>query len=104
VLKKNKNKLSSTSYKYRALTDHPSHEEHRQARREYSGAIMKAKQEHWAAYLEGLSYADVWPANWYISGDGSDGGKTRIPTLTLHPAMEGGQPVVATTTKRRVAC
>ena len=39
VLKKWKNKLSSTSYKYRAMTDHPSHEEHRKIWREYSDAI-----------------------------------------------------------------
>ena len=46
VLKKRKNKLSSTSYKYRAMLAHPSHEEHRKIQREYSSAITKAKQEH----------------------------------------------------------
>ena len=83
VLKKKKNKLSCTSYKYRAMLAHPSHEEHRKIRRKYGSAITKAKQEHWTAFLEGLSYAGVWTANRYILGDASDGGKMCIPTLTL---------------------
>ena len=60
---------------------------------EYGSAITKAKQEHWMAFLEGLSYAGVWTANRYISGDTSDGGKTHIPRLTLHL----NDPLVAST-------
>ena len=75
-LKKKKNKLSSLSCKFRALADHPSHEEHWRIWRDYGSVITKAKQEHWASFLEGLSFADVWTTNQYISGDGSDGAKT----------------------------
>src|SRR6266481_3053627 len=56
MLKRVKNKLSSMSYKYRALIDHLSHEEHRKIRSQYSKAINEAKKEHWESFLEGLSY------------------------------------------------
>ena len=62
-------------YKYRVMLAHPSHEEHRKIWWQYGSAIMKAKQEHWMAFLEGLSYAGVWTANRDISGKASDGGK-----------------------------
>jgi len=101
ILKKKKNKLSSTSYKYRALTGHPSHEEHRRIRREYSSTIVTAKRDHWTLSLEGLSYGDVWMANHYISGDGLDGGRTQIPTLMLHPHAAGGEAMVASTNEEK---
>ena len=101
ILKKKKKKLRSTSYKYRALTDHPSHEEYRWIRREYSSVIMRAKQDHGTAYLEGLSYWSVCTANHYISGDRSDRGKTQIPTCTLHPPAAGGETVVASTNEEK---
>src|SRR5882672_5033703 len=81
ALRKRKNKLSATSFKFRASLDHPSHIEHRDIRRVYSKEIFAAKQVHWSAFLEGLSYTDVWTANRYISSDTGDGGKTRVPTL-----------------------
>jgi ribonuclease HI len=88
ILKKKKNKLSNISYRYRALPDHISHEEHRKARNEYGKEILISKKEHWTEFLEGMSYGEIWTANRYISSGGSDGGKTRIPTLTL-PAPAG---------------
>ena len=103
TLKKKKNKLRSLSYKFRALADHPSHKEHRRIWRDYSSAITKAKQEHWASFLEGLSFTDVWTANRYISGDGSDGGKTRILMLTLQPSNTEEVPTVASANKDKSA-
>jgi len=46
-----KNKLSSTSYKYRAIADHLSHLQHRKIRNKYGKAIIKAKREHWQEFL-----------------------------------------------------
>src|ERR1700723_4440396 len=45
-IKKAKNKLSSVSYKFRAVPDHPSHEQHRVVRNQYGDAILRAKDEH----------------------------------------------------------
>ena len=61
-LKKRKNRLSSLSYRYRALPDHPSHEEHRKARNCYSDEIWKAKQDHWNDFLEHAGTTDIWVA------------------------------------------
>ena len=55
-LKKEKNKLSSLSYRYRALSGHSSHKEHRRVRNLYREEITNAKQEHWAAFLEDMTY------------------------------------------------
>ena len=100
-LKGKKNKLSNMSYKYRALPSHPVHEEHRAIRRLYSEAITTAKREHWASFLEGLSYGEVWTANRYISNEVTDGSKTRIPTLTLQSADPSVPPVVASTNEEK---
>src|SRR6266481_3198126 len=86
-LKRQKNKLSSLSYRFMALPSHPSHEEHRCIRNDYSEEIWKAKQAHWHEFLEYAMGCDLWVANCYISGPGSDGGCTRIPTLLL--VLEG---------------
>ena len=101
VLKKAKNKLSGLAYKYRALPGHPIHGEHRALWQKYSEAITKAKWDHWSAFIEGLSYGDVWITNRYISNDGTDGGKTRIPILMLHLSKADRPTTVATTNEEK---
>ena len=85
------------------MAGHPSHEDHRKIRREYGCEIERAKKDHWIAFLEGLSYVEVWTANQYILGDGSDGGKTHMPTLTLQPSDLAAEPEVATTNEEKSA-
>ena len=48
-----------------------------------------------------MSYRDVWIANRYISKDGTDGGKTRIPTLTLHLSEPDQPTTVAMTNEEK---
>ena len=59
------------------------HEQHREIRNSYGDTILHAKQDHWRDFLESSSYENLWIANKYISGPGSDGSKTRIPMLKL---------------------
>ena len=62
-----------------------------------SKEILLAKQEHCATFLEEMSYSDVWTENKYISTDGRDGGKARVPMLTLPtPGAITGSVTVAT--------
>ena len=103
-LKKKKNKLNELSYRFRALLAHPSHEELWRASSEYSKAILEAKREHWVGFLERLSYGEVWIANRYISSSGSDGGKTRIPTLKLSLAADPlAPPMIASMNEEKSA-
>ena len=99
-LKKKKKKLSSHSYRYRALPSHPSHEEHRAICKQYSEEIWKAKQAHLHEFLKYAVGHDIWVANQYISGPGSDRGKSRILTLLLgqtdSPPGPGSNPKVVT--------
>jgi hypothetical protein len=82
-LKKRKNKLSGISYKYRAVPDHPSHEQHKAACNHYGDAIVKAKEQHWVDFLEEAEERDLWIANKYISNLPGDRSKSRIPTLKV---------------------
>ena len=100
-LKKWKNKLSNIAYKFRVLPDHPIHEQHRSIKSEYSAAITETKREHWIMFLEGLSYSEVWTANWYISGENTDSGKTRIPTLMQQLTDPNLLPMVASTNEEK---
>ena len=45
-----------------------------------------------------MTNGDIWMENWYISGDASNGSKTRIPTLTLASPVGLGLPNVEATT------
>ena len=74
------------------VTNHTSHDEHRRVRNRYSKEIANAKREHWDAFLADMSYGEIWVANQYISSDGGDGGKTRVPTLYLHPPVRSDDP------------
>jgi hypothetical protein len=74
-------KVVVDSHKTRALSDHPSHEQHRTHRNKFSEAIKKAKSEHWYDWLESANMADVWIANKYINAEPGDRGLSHIPTL-----------------------
>jgi hypothetical protein len=97
-LKKKKNRLSSSSYKNRAISKHPAHEEHRKICNEYGEAIIQAKQNHWNDFLEDISNGDVWIVNQYISSSGGNGGRTRIPTLTTTDQSGAQTPLVKAVT------
>ena len=59
------------------------------------------KKDHWDAFLEDMSYGEVWITNCYISGEASDRGKTRIPTLTLQHSTPSLLPTVASTNEEK---
>ena len=101
IAKRSKNQLSRLSYRYRALPDHLVHEEHRAMRHAYGEAICKAKCKHWTAFIKDLSYSDIWIANRYVSSDAGDGGKTRIPTLSLGPINPGGSTRIASSNEEK---
>ena len=64
-------------------------------------AILKAKKDYWDAFLEDMSYGEVWIANHYISGEASDGGKTHILTLTLQHSDSSLPPTVASNNEEK---
>jgi hypothetical protein len=81
--RKELNRLRADSYRFRAIADHPSHEEHRVKSSAYGDAIIQAKRQHWADYLEDMTSADIWTANKFIREPAGDGGCQRIPTLKV---------------------
>jgi hypothetical protein len=96
-LKKAKNKLSSHSYKYCAVLDHHSHEQHKGVWKQYGDTIVKAKQLHWTEFLEEAEDRELWIANKYISNPSGDGRKTHIPSLKASTPV--GATSVITTNK-----
>jgi ribonuclease HI len=82
-MRKDLNKLSAEAMRQRAVPDHPSHEARKNAAREYSKEILKAKKKHWTDFLEEASERDLWTSNRYLKEPVGDGGKSRIPTLKV---------------------
>ena len=83
VLKKKLNKLSTATFRQRAIPDHPCHEARKLAAQEYGKAIVEAKKKHWTDFLEEASDRDLWTSNRYLKDPIGDGGKSRIPTLKV---------------------
>jgi len=81
TLRKRKNQLARASHRWRGLPDHDSHNEHREASRDYAKLIETTKKEHWEGWLLNAADRDIWTANKYATDPPSDSGKTRIPTL-----------------------
>ena len=101
TLKKQLNRLNNQSYRFRALTDHPIHVEHREARNKYSEAIKWAKSVHWQEFLDSAQGADIWMANRYISNPINDGGRQRIPTLKV--TRPNDSPAEVSTNEEKVS-
>lgn len=82
-LRKQLNKLSAESYRFRAIEIHPSHRALRKIRNKYGNAIIEAKRQHWSDFLEEATADDIWTANKYLKEPVGDGGNPRIPTLKV---------------------
>ena len=80
-MKKELSRLRSALFSFRAITNHPSHEELRIKNNQYGDLIVQAKRQHWINYLEEMTAADIWTANKFIKEPAGDGGCPRIPTL-----------------------
>ncbi|KAF8154924.1 hypothetical protein B0H34DRAFT_660765, partial [Crassisporium funariophilum] len=65
-LKKEKNRLSGASYRFRALRDHPAHNLRAAAANRLATAIIKTKRESWSEWLLEANTKDLWTANKYI--------------------------------------
>jgi len=57
-------------------------EEWREAENEYKKAMEKAKQTCWNEFIDQADGAGLWTAHKYLNSEISDGGATRVPTLT----------------------
>ncbi|PPQ81181.1 hypothetical protein CVT24_009472 [Panaeolus cyanescens] len=53
----------------------------RKERNTYTQAIKDEKKRHWEEWLEELDDKEVWIAGKMVGSGGSDGGRTRVPTL-----------------------
>ena len=73
------NHFASMSYRYRAVTDHPSHSQYTDSRNKYGLEIKRAKKRHWDVFLEELNGNDLWMAQRYATSPAGDGGKAHIP-------------------------
>lgn len=93
-MKKEGNRLSRTSYNFRALPDHQSHKEYKDHRTRFADTIIKAKRQHWEDFLEGATEREMWIANEFIKEPVGDGGHPRIPTLKIN-TPEGPKEVLS---------
>src|SRR6266481_2755241 len=77
------NHSAGQSYRFQAVSNHPSHEEYKRVRVKYGNAIKWAKESHWRSFLEELTGMELWTAHRYVTNLVGDGGKARIPTLQV---------------------
>jgi ribonuclease HI/endonuclease/exonuclease/phosphatase family metal-dependent hydrolase len=85
-MRKELGRIRANSYRFRAITNHPSHSELKMKSNAYGEAIIKAKRNHWTSYLEEMTANEIWTANKYIKEPVGDGGSPRIPTLKVKNA------------------
>ena len=83
LLRRETEKLGRKAYKLRRWPEHPIHKEHMTLRKSYDKNIQYSKQHHWRDWLEKATDPDLWTAHKYISAPAGDGGKMRIPNLTV---------------------
>lgn len=83
TLHKATEKLGRKAYKLKQWPNHPVHNEHRTLCKNYGRTIQYSKQHHWRDWLEKAMDPDLWTAHRYISAPAGNGGKTRIPSLTV---------------------
>jgi len=76
-------KLACRAYSRRGDPSDPVHAEYRTGRNAYGTMIDNAKKTRWENFLQSLDEKTVWSAHRYASGEPSDGGKTRVPTLKV---------------------
>lgn len=91
--------LRKQVYKFRALPNHDVHASLWEKENTLSKEIQKMKETHWKDWLNRMVGTDIWIAHKYLSNPGSDGGKTRIPTL--HITGPDGQEAQATMNKEK---
>ena len=93
-LRRKASKIGRKASKYKDNPNNPLHAESAKAKKEYDKAIEYNKKHHWRDWLEKADDPDIWTAHRYISAPASDGGATRIPTLS---ASRNGTEVTAST-------
>jgi ribonuclease HI/exonuclease III len=82
-MKQKVNQLSESAYRFRTLPNHEIHSHLKKAKDEYAKTIKSTKGSHWKKFLENAYGNDIWTASKYVSGNPTDGGKSRIPSLRI---------------------
>ena len=82
-------KLAWQAYQRRAHPQDPIHGVHKAKRNIYSSMIKHTKKAHWEGFLSLLDDKTMWVAHRYVSGEPTDGGRMRVPTLKVKQAMGG---------------
>ena len=80
-LKKKQNRLSSKSFKFRHVRDHPVHAEYKASANKFKEVMRETRDQDWKDWLESISQQDLYIANKYITSEPTDYSSTRIPIL-----------------------
>ena len=80
-MRKQLNKLRIISFKFRAISNHPSHNMLRTDSNQYSDEITVTKRQHWEDYVEDMMAEGIWTANNFIKNPPGNGSQPQIPSL-----------------------
>lgn len=76
------NKLSNWSERRHSEPHHPVHDQYQEVHTPYQAEIWKAKTACWDDYFNNATPEDLWSAHRYLMSWPTDGGASRILTLT----------------------
>ena len=82
MLHRQADKIRWKASKLSHLPYHHLHAEHTAAGKLYCDTLETTKRQHWRDWLERAEDPDIWMVNKLITSQPTDGGKSRIPTLT----------------------
>jgi ribonuclease HI len=78
-------KLGRRAWKNAWMGDDTAKKAHTRARRAYGTSIKLQKTKHWYDWISNMSSSstEIWKAAQFVSGDASDGCRSRVPTLIV---------------------
>jgi hypothetical protein len=79
-------KLGRKAWKNAWMGDDEARKAHARARRAYGTSIKLQKTKHWYDWISNMNSTstEIWKAAQFVSGEASDGCKSRVPTLIVN--------------------
>jgi ribonuclease HI len=94
--------LKLLTFRRRDEPQHPVHLQWKTTDNKYKKELLERKREHWRMFVENTREWDIWLLHKTVTGTGSDGGRTRLPSLdTGRQNVEDGEAIYATTNEEK---
>jgi hypothetical protein len=76
-----RNRTSTTHFRWRGLPDHPCHKEYRVINASFTRTTKKAKTNHWKEWIEHITGDNLWAIHRHMKANLANYGQQRIPNI-----------------------